>query len=1398
MQIVIETFDRWDRSADDALMNILSINIRGLKKRRKRIWIKDMCFKHNIHFLGLQETKMTKLELFRLKSMWGNFQFDYACSMARDRSGGLISMWDPNLFVKSNIWCGDNYVIVNGKWKNSTEDYYFINVYGPQHQPEKANLCNFLRLFIQDHHGKIILFGDLNEVRDSSERYGSLFSSGDASIFNSFIQDASLLDLLMRGKMFTWMNKAGTKLSKIDCFLISEDILEVHPDIHVTILDKLWSDHNLILLHCNKIDFGQFRFVSFIRGLIVPSLMMSLKKLGQPQWYSHVKISDNSKKKDITASLNSIEALIDSGNATDDDKAQRITKLLELDNLEKLKSMDLFQKGRIKWDVEGDENSKYFQGIINSRRKHQTIQGITIDGVWITDPISIKMDFLDFFKDKFDSHDNQMNLPNFTTERSLSLSDYNYLESVISLEAIRSMVWDCVVKFFDSTMLPQGTNSAFITLIPKIPNPLFIKDYRPISLIGIQYKIIAKILANRLSKVIDSLVSQEQSAFVSGRQILDGPLILSEIIDWYKKRNKKMLLFKVNFEKAFDSKNFLKRGLRQGDPLSPFLFIIIMEGLHISLRDSMVANLIQGVKLGPSNFRLSHLLYADDVIIMSDWDQRDMENIIHVFYMASGLKININKSSLFGVGVSSEEVANMAVTSGCLSSSLPFLYLGLQIGYNMNRVASWKVLIERFNNKLSGWKSNLLSIGGRLTIIKSVLGSLGIYYMLIFKAPETIVKMLESFRASFFWGSTEDKKKLAWIKWRLLKSPEALWAKVIKSIHGTEAGMDSNGCQTNGLWAKIVGTINHLHSSDLVPLSSIKYKMGDGSLIRFWIDTWTGNLPLRDRFTRLFHLENYKECLIQDRTSNGPWSWDWIRPISLGRSLSDYTCMLDVIGPVEVGEDRDSCSWSLSNDGSFTINSLRRHLDDCLLPSLAKNTRWCKIIPRKVNIFMWRLSLDKLPRHFNLSSRGLDIQSILCPICNKQVETLNHIFFSCETTFNIWRLISTWSGSKIPILVSYGDWDSWFESWHASKDSKERALVIFATSSKDDLRNVYEKCNDISQESRALINSFLKEVSDKDYELNLSMYGNAAKLEKQMDAKLAWLLEKYYYRSQESVGCSSSQADLYLTEKELHQLHLDEEALREILEEKAMDEKAREEKISLDIDDSDLHLTPVVRSSSSTRVEPSPYTQNPVTIITGHAGIVQLSSSTRVKPSLSTLNPVRIIPGPAGLVQQARLLKEKVFILDPDGALMSTQQCMDKVVEDVGDDDDFKSLAWVSATNYANAFCGTVTGCLGDVDNFLKKEKLEQVVAIVKSCFPNMLGGLNVTMKNLSGTIPGTIHRKVIGEGGYKKDITVGAAMILANVSVFTPKPSQHYLNITMRNVVEVFRKDTVSGSGSG
>ncbi|GKC11221.1 hypothetical protein Tco_1008003 [Tanacetum coccineum] len=114
---------------------------------------------------------------------------------------------------------------------------------------------------------------------------------------------------------------------------------------------------------------------------------------------------------------------------------------------------------------------------------------------------------------------------------------------------------------------------------------------------------------------------------------------------------------------------------------------------------------------------------------------------------------------------------------------------------------------------------------------------------------------------------------------------------------------------------------------------------------------------------------------------------------------------------------------------------------------------------------------------------------------------------------------------------------------------------------RDDLRKAYEKCNDISQESRALIGTLLKESSEKDRKLHLSMYGKAAQLEKQMGAKLAWLREKYSYHTREGIDCSSSQANCSLTKKELHQLRMDEEALRETLEEEAMNKNKQEEKI---------------------------------------------------------------------------------------------------------------------------------------------------------------------------------------------------------------------------------------------
>ncbi|GKE37130.1 RNA-directed DNA polymerase, eukaryota, partial [Tanacetum coccineum] len=192
-----------------------------------------------------------------------------------------------------------------------------------------------------------------------------------------------------------------------------------------------------------------------------------------------------------------------------------------------------------------------------------------------------------------------------------------------------------VSEFFASGKFPPGCNSTFITLIPKIHDAKVIKDFRPINLIGSIYKIVAKIMANRLCSVMSILISDVQTAFVSNRQILDDPFILNELLAWCKLKKVNAMIFKVNFEKAFDSvrwdylddvlKSFgfggkwrswisgclnsakgsvlingsptlkfqFHKGLKQGDPLSPFLFILVMESLHLSFQRVMEVGLFK-------------------------------------------------------------------------------------------------------------------------------------------------------------------------------------------------------------------------------------------------------------------------------------------------------------------------------------------------------------------------------------------------------------------------------------------------------------------------------------------------------------------------------------------------------------------------------------------------------------------------------------------------------------------------------------------------------------------------------------------------------------------------------------------------------------------------------------
>ncbi|GJT60696.1 RNA-directed DNA polymerase, eukaryota, reverse transcriptase zinc-binding domain protein [Tanacetum coccineum] len=792
--------------------------------------------------------------------MWGNYSFDYACSLARGRSGGLISIWGPNLFVKENIWCDEAFIIVKGRWRNTVGDCYMINLYGPHDPLAKVALWNKVLNFLQSHSGKYILFGDMNEVRSEQERRGSIFPHNKADVFNSFINNTGFIDLPMGGHMFTWTNKAGSKLSKLDKFLISKEVVSLLPDIKITSLDRLWSDHSPILLHCTKCDFGPipFKFYHswFNRECINEVISSKFNNLANPtdgrklifheklqalkpkikHWVATTKSNEDSHKQVLLKDLSVLDEKIDVGLAYSNNREMRIKLLQEADTLANFEAMDMIQKARIKWDVEGDENTKFFHCLINQKRRTQSINNIMQEGVWITNPIQIKEAFLNFLKDKFKANDSSITFPPARISSTLQPFDREYLESNITMDEVKNAVWECGS---DKAPGPDGFTFAFVK-----SNPINIKDFRPISLIGIHYKIIAELLANRLSKVVGKVVNYEQSAFIKDRQILDGPLILSKVIDWYKKRKKKMMLFKVDFEKAFDT-------------------------------------------------------------------------------------LNIHKSNIYGIVVSTDDVHLMASNTGCAAGTLPFTYLGLPIGGNMSLNENWKPVIDKFKAKLSDWKANLLSFGGRLTLIKSVLGSLGGLNM----------GSLKSFNLALLHK---------W-RWRMFSNTNSLWVKVIKTLHGIKGGFDLNGCNNNDLWAKIVGSSNYLHSSNILPMDSIHFQVGCGLQTRFWKDIWLGSSPLCTRYSRLFRLEQDKDCLIKDRINNGQWTWNWSNNLGV-RNYAYLNDLLVEISHLNVQADIDKCIWSLDNDGVFTVGALRRLIDNHFLPSLGSTTTWDKALPRKVNI----------------------------------------------------------------------------------------------------------------------------------------------------------------------------------------------------------------------------------------------------------------------------------------------------------------------------------------------------------------------------------------------------------------------------------------------------------------
>ncbi|GKA79907.1 putative RNA-directed DNA polymerase [Tanacetum coccineum] len=685
------------------------------------------------------------------------------------KSGGILAVWDTTYFTLTDTMYGEGFPALLGTWRNLEVPCLLVVVYAPQDHHEKQILWNNLSQLIANYNNFSILLGDFNEVIFQSDRIGIVFDSGSASKFNNFIHYSGLSDLPLGGKRFTRMNNLGSKHRE---FSYHSPIL-----LRNTSLDSGPIPFKLYNSWIEHVDFPIIVQESWVSSTSGPPAMVFKTKLKRlkntiKQWRANVQQSESKSCCELRAKIDCLDNKAEISPLSPYEVDSRTSFLKQLADLEHHKVKDLKQKAKIRWAAKGDENSRFFHGIINNRCNRSTINGLNIHGEWITDLSAIKNHIFTSFGNRFKEENRSRPLFTSSIFQHLTMDEVHFLDKPFSLDEIKGAVWDCgsskapgpdgfTFKFFKkhwttierdvisyvrqfevSGLIPRGCNSSFITLVLKVDDPLVVGDFRQISLIGCQYKIIAKILANRLSQVVSSVVSDVQMAYIKGRQIIDGPLMVDDIIAWAKKHKRRLMFLKVDFEKAFDSLSWsflfsvleqmrfsskwrnwihsflnsafalvlvngsptnefkIERGLRQGDPLSPFLFILAVEALNVALFEATSNNIFHGIKVGKDKVHISHLQFADDALIMGEWsftNAKNLSRILTCFQLASRLKVNFNKSKLYSVGVSNSKLNSLAETIGCLASQFPCIYLGLPIGAKITRCRNCNPLVDRFH-----------------------------------------------------------------------------------------------------------------------------------------------------------------------------------------------------------------------------------------------------------------------------------------------------------------------------------------------------------------------------------------------------------------------------------------------------------------------------------------------------------------------------------------------------------------------------------------------------------------------------------------------------------------------------------------------------------------------------
>ncbi|GLJ39562.1 hypothetical protein SUGI_0808320 [Cryptomeria japonica] len=465
----------------------------------------------------------------------------------------------------------------------------------------------------------------------------------------------------------------------------------------------------------------------------------------------------------------------------------------------------------------------------------------------------------------------------------------------------------------------KSCNSTFIALIPKVRDPSRFDQYTPIALCNTIYKVVAKAMATTLKKCLENVISNELSGFLKNRQILDGVLIAQEVIHSIQNKKKDGMVIKLDMNKAYDrvSWEFLisimrrlgfcdswckwvfscisstsfavlvngvptdffnaSKGLCQGDPLSPFLFLMLAEVLSRSVQDRVSKGDIKGLQVSGGISNITHLQFVDDTLLLGEATAKEahaFKKILVQYEKVSGQKVNETKSQIFFLKPRSLERFEIQRILGYNINQLASKHLGLPLVVRKPSLTEWSGVISRINGMLDSWKGRWLSVAGRITLIKAAMSVVPVYTMSVFQIPKKVAKIIEDTKRSFLWKGCNDKFKYNLIKWddvckpvecggqairKSLEMNMALGAKLVWRIYEEKEKLWSKVLQANYLQNNVEFLFDKeialppgssiwlflCHCRKMI-LPDLRWHLGDGSRIRFWKDKWLDSRILAD------------------------------------------------------------------------------------------------------------------------------------------------------------------------------------------------------------------------------------------------------------------------------------------------------------------------------------------------------------------------------------------------------------------------------------------------------------------------------------------------------------------------------------------------------------------------